>query len=86
VKNLIAAIEIFIDGWNDPCEPFVWTKQPTRSLRTGVSRHPQFQRIAACCAGRSCRRLRTVCRLGNRARSWRRKAPNSCQRLRTRNR
>ena len=26
VKDLIAAIEIFIDGWNERCEPFVWTK------------------------------------------------------------
>ena len=26
VKDLIAAIETFIDGWNDRCEPFVWTK------------------------------------------------------------
>ncbi len=26
VKQLIAAIEAFIDGWNDRCEPFVWTK------------------------------------------------------------
>jgi hypothetical protein len=26
VKDLIAAIETFIDGWNDRCQPFVWTK------------------------------------------------------------
>jgi transposase len=26
VKDLITAIETFIDGWNDRCEPFVWTK------------------------------------------------------------
>jgi len=26
VKNLITAIETFIDGWNDRCEPFIWTK------------------------------------------------------------
>jgi transposase len=26
VKDLIAAIGIFIDGWNDRCAPFVWTK------------------------------------------------------------
>src|SRR5918995_90840 len=26
VKDLIAAIAIFIDGWNDRCEPFIWTK------------------------------------------------------------
>src|SRR5436190_1122191 len=26
VKDLIAAIENFIDGWNDRCHPFTWTK------------------------------------------------------------
>ena len=26
VKDLIAAIETYIDGWNDRCEPFTWTK------------------------------------------------------------
>ena len=26
VKDLIAAIETFIDGWNDRCHPFTWTK------------------------------------------------------------
>jgi transposase len=26
VKDLIAAIRRFIDGWNDRCQPFVWTK------------------------------------------------------------
>jgi transposase len=26
VKDLIAAIEIFIDAWNERCGPFVWTK------------------------------------------------------------
>lgn len=25
-NDLADAIEIFIDGWNDRCEPFVWTK------------------------------------------------------------
>jgi transposase len=25
VKDLIAAIEAFIDGWNERCEPFAWT-------------------------------------------------------------
>ena len=31
VKDLIAAIEAFIDGWNQRCQPFVWTKPPTTS-------------------------------------------------------
>jgi hypothetical protein len=26
VKDLIAAIEAFIDGWNDRCHLFTWTK------------------------------------------------------------
>jgi hypothetical protein len=26
VKDLIAAIEDFIDGWNDRCRPFTWAK------------------------------------------------------------
>ena len=26
VQDLIAAIEAFIDGWNDRCHPFTWTK------------------------------------------------------------
>ncbi len=31
VKDLITAIETFIDGWNERCEPFTWTKPPTKS-------------------------------------------------------
>jgi transposase len=26
VKDLIAAIRAFVDGWNDRCQPFTWTK------------------------------------------------------------
>jgi len=26
VKQLVAAIRTFIDGWNDRCHPFTWTK------------------------------------------------------------
>jgi hypothetical protein len=25
-QDLISAIETFIDGWNERCQPFVWTK------------------------------------------------------------
>jgi hypothetical protein len=46
VKDLIAAIRQFIDGWNDRCEPFVWTKtadqilpHATGSQRTSFTRH-----------------------------------------------
>jgi transposase len=28
VKDLVGAIRLFIDGWNERCHPFVWTKSP----------------------------------------------------------
>jgi transposase len=46
VKDLIATIENFIDGWNDRCQPFVWTKTADQLLdhcrpgkRTSFTRH-----------------------------------------------
>jgi hypothetical protein len=46
VKDLIAAIEIFIDGWNERCEPFIWTKTADQILphatggkRSSIARH-----------------------------------------------
>jgi len=45
VKDLIGAITRFIDGWNDRCEPFVWTKTAdqilshSRSQKTSFTRH-----------------------------------------------
>ena len=32
VKDLVAAIGTFIDGWNGRCQPFVWTKTPDEIL------------------------------------------------------
>ena len=32
VKDLITAIETFIDGWNDRCHPFTWTKTADQLL------------------------------------------------------
>jgi len=32
VKDLIGAIEIFIDGWNERCQPFTWTKSANQLL------------------------------------------------------
>jgi transposase len=32
VKDLIPAIHNFIDGWNDRCRPFTWTKDPDTIL------------------------------------------------------
>jgi transposase len=46
VKDLITAIETFIDGWNDRCRPFTWTKTADELLphsrpgkRTSFTRH-----------------------------------------------
>ena len=46
VKDLIAAIENFINGWNDRCHPFTWTKTAEEILpkcrpgkRTSFTRH-----------------------------------------------
>jgi transposase len=39
VNDLIAAIETFIDGWNDRCQPFVWTKTADEIL-TKAHRKP----------------------------------------------
>jgi transposase len=46
VKDLIAAIENFIDGWNERCQPFTWTKtaediipKATGGQRTSFTRH-----------------------------------------------
>jgi hypothetical protein len=32
VKELIGAISRFIEGWNDRCAPFVWTKTADQIL------------------------------------------------------
>jgi transposase len=46
VKDLITAIEIFIDGWNERCQPFLWTKtadeiltKATGGQRSSFTRH-----------------------------------------------
>ena len=46
VKDLIGAIEAFIDGWNDRCHPFTWTKTADEILpkcrpgkRSSFTRH-----------------------------------------------
>jgi transposase len=46
VKDLIAAIEVFIDRWNERCQPFTWTKtadhileKATRGQRSSFTRH-----------------------------------------------
>jgi len=46
VKDLIGAIETFVDGWNERCQPFTWTwpadeliKRATRGHTTSIARH-----------------------------------------------
>ena len=45
VKELMTAIRAFIDGWNQRCHPFTWTKTPDEILphatrqRTSDARH-----------------------------------------------
>jgi hypothetical protein len=46
VKDLIAAIQIFIDAWNERCKPFTWTKpadqilpRATKGQATSIARH-----------------------------------------------
>ena len=46
VKDLIAAIETYIDGWNERCQPFTWTKtadqiltKATGGQRSSFTRH-----------------------------------------------
>ena len=34
VKELVTAIRAFIDGWNDRCHPFTWTKTADEILPT----------------------------------------------------
>ncbi len=33
VSDLVEAIETYVDGWNDRCEPFVWTKTADEILK-----------------------------------------------------
>jgi transposase/transposase-like protein len=39
VKDLNAKIRAFIDGWNDRCHPFVWTKTPEQILKKANPQH-----------------------------------------------
>jgi transposase len=46
VRELVEAISAFIDGWNDRCQPFTWTKtaddilpHATGGQRTSITRH-----------------------------------------------
>jgi hypothetical protein len=53
VKALITAIRAFIDGWNERCQPFEWTKQPTRSWpRRSVKQLQKRDTSQSVCDGR----------------------------------
>jgi hypothetical protein len=45
VADLVQAIRIFIDAWNERCQPFQWTKTPEQVLAkamrctTSLTRH-----------------------------------------------
>ncbi|MDP3712635.1 MAG: IS630 family transposase, partial [Mycobacteriales bacterium] len=36
VKELVSAISRFIEGWNDRCHPFTWTKTADEILTHAV--------------------------------------------------
>ncbi|HEY8624503.1 MAG TPA: IS630 family transposase, partial [Solirubrobacteraceae bacterium] len=40
VPELIAAIEHYIDGYNDRAQPFVWTKTADQVLAKAVKQQP----------------------------------------------
>lgn len=40
VKDLISAIQTFIHGWNERCEPFVWTKPADDIVKKATQGHP----------------------------------------------
>jgi transposase len=44
VRDLNAKIRAFIDGWNDRCHPFVWTKTPDQILKK-ANRHQTSETV-----------------------------------------
>jgi hypothetical protein len=61
VRELIDAITRFIDGWNERCQPFVWTKdadtiiakahrQPTSGALLAQRRSSEVQRPGLACS------------------------------------
>ena len=44
VNHLKKAIAQFIEGWNDRCKPFVWTKTADRILAHSRSQETSFTR------------------------------------------
>jgi len=56
VADLIAAIRRFIDGWNERCEPFSWTKDADTVLRKANRQDASVTRHQARPANRTARR------------------------------
>ncbi|WP_405056061.1 IS630 family transposase [Kribbella sp. NBC_01505] len=44
VRDLNAKIRTFVDGWNDRCHPFVWTKTPDQILKK-ANRHQTSETV-----------------------------------------
>ena len=40
VKDLIGAIEVFVDGWNERREPFIWAKTADQIIPHATHGHP----------------------------------------------
>ena len=51
VADLMAAIETFIDGWNERCHPFVWTKTADQILAKANRKHTSNTRPLVECRG-----------------------------------
>jgi transposase len=49
VEELVMAIRRFCDGWNQRCQPFTWTKTPTRSSPSSTVKTPQQRTTRSPC-------------------------------------
>jgi hypothetical protein len=47
VGDLIDAIAVYIDAWNDRCEPFTWTKTAEEVLAKAVPRNTKTTSVTA---------------------------------------
>ena len=45
VDGVTAAIRRFIDGWNDRCEPFTWTKPADEILAKAIRKETSLRDI-----------------------------------------
>ena len=47
VRDLMIKIRTFINSWNDRCQPFVWTRPPTKSSPKPTVQQLQFRSTSA---------------------------------------